>query len=500
MPRSCDRRTAERSHLVTESRRSTKVATTLAGMRPEESSPVEMRVGRSVPQRRLTVLFRLILVIPQAITLYFVGIAAFFVAIFGWFAALFTGRLPSGCADYLSGWLRWSARLDAYFFLLTDRHPPYSFDPSPTYPVDLTVVSGRLNRWAVLFRYFLALPASIAAGALIGGLAIFSVIMWVATLIRGQLPSWMFEAAAAAIRYRIRFNAYFFMLTSFQPAQVMGDGDLPPTALWSGTERGAGPWSGPPGPIYGTPPPPPSPPAPPWASPVAGVPPPPPPPPPFPLSSGETPSMDSLPVLGGYVAPGRVGPPAAVPEASIDAEPSAEALSPGGGALPPVIRPPVEPPSGFPPITPDNPSLPAGLLPSPPGNPGPPPIGPPSAPPAQEPGTFFAGSGTVATPTYMAPVSDSGDANGPWRLVLSSKARKLVVILFVLGGLGYFVDLAVAIPTFLGVQRSNQASRGPGPDGDGLRHPRTAGAVFQLRRHELRANESGDDRLLLRGQ
>ena len=46
------------------------------------------------PQRRATVIFRIILAIPQFIVLFFLGIAAFFVSMIGWFAALFTGRLP----------------------------------------------------------------------------------------------------------------------------------------------------------------------------------------------------------------------------------------------------------------------------------------------------------------------------------------------------------------------------------------------------------------------
>ena len=49
----------------------------------------------SAPQRRATVIFRIILAIPQFFVLFFLGIAAFFVAVIGWFAALFTGRLPS---------------------------------------------------------------------------------------------------------------------------------------------------------------------------------------------------------------------------------------------------------------------------------------------------------------------------------------------------------------------------------------------------------------------
>lgn len=81
---------------------------------PELSTPFEMAFGPSVRQRRVTVFFRPLLVIPQVIVLYFVGIAAFVVVFLGWFAALFTGRLPDAFARFILGYLRWRARVDGY--------------------------------------------------------------------------------------------------------------------------------------------------------------------------------------------------------------------------------------------------------------------------------------------------------------------------------------------------------------------------------------------------
>ncbi len=45
-------------------------------------------------QRRLTVFFRLLLLIPQLIVVWLLGIVTFFAAIAAWFAALVLGRLP----------------------------------------------------------------------------------------------------------------------------------------------------------------------------------------------------------------------------------------------------------------------------------------------------------------------------------------------------------------------------------------------------------------------
>ena len=77
-------------------------------------------------RNRLTVFFRLILLIP----LYIVGYVFFLIAIFltflAWFAVLFTGRYPEGMRKFVIGTFRYFMRISAYAFLLTDQYPPFS--------------------------------------------------------------------------------------------------------------------------------------------------------------------------------------------------------------------------------------------------------------------------------------------------------------------------------------------------------------------------------------
>jgi small-conductance mechanosensitive channel len=85
-----------------------------------------------VPQlenrNRLTVFFRIILVIPQLIVLAILGIAAYVVLFIAFFAVLFTGRWPTGLRDFALGLMRWGIRVQAYCFLLTDQYPPFTLD------------------------------------------------------------------------------------------------------------------------------------------------------------------------------------------------------------------------------------------------------------------------------------------------------------------------------------------------------------------------------------
>jgi hypothetical protein len=79
-------------------------------------------------RNRLTVAFRIILVIPHLIVLAALVIAAFFVIVFGFFAVLFTGRWPAGARKFVLGVARWWLRFESYLVLLHDEYPPFSLD------------------------------------------------------------------------------------------------------------------------------------------------------------------------------------------------------------------------------------------------------------------------------------------------------------------------------------------------------------------------------------
>ena len=86
-------------------------------------------VGEFPQERnRVSVFFRIFLLIPHFIVLFFVGIAWFITAVIGWFAILFTGAYPEGLYNFAIGYLRWSLRVEAYGFLMRDEYPPFSLE------------------------------------------------------------------------------------------------------------------------------------------------------------------------------------------------------------------------------------------------------------------------------------------------------------------------------------------------------------------------------------
>ena len=185
---------------------------------------VEMWYAGTAPQGRLSVGFRIILAIPQLIVLYFLFIALFFVVVIGWFAALFMGRLPDWAHSFISGVVRWSTRVGAYLLLLTDRYPPFSLDDEDYPARPMLPEPGPLNRWAVLFRIILFVPAAIFLQIVQYGLtAPLLLVMWFVVLITGSMPPTLYLAYAALLRYETRFHSWFSMLTSEYPWGMLGD-------------------------------------------------------------------------------------------------------------------------------------------------------------------------------------------------------------------------------------------------------------------------------------
>ena len=209
--------------------------------------PVQVAVAEASPQQRVTVFFRALLIIPHYVVLYFLGIAAGVVAFVGWWAALFTGWLPDFAVSYMSGYIRWQARVTAYGMLLTDEYPPFSLDDEPGYPVRIAIpLRQRLNRAAVFFRIILVIPASLLSALVTyGGLTIVALIAWLITLITGKLPNSLHAAYTAIFRYSTRVNGYIYLLTAAYPGGLFGDTQGPAVDV-------APPGYGAPG-VYGTP-------------------------------------------------------------------------------------------------------------------------------------------------------------------------------------------------------------------------------------------------------
>ena len=166
---------------------------------------------------RVTVFFRLPLVIPHVVWLVLWGIAAILAVIANWFVTLFRGKPATGLHRFVARYVRYQLHLSAFAYLVANPFP--GFDGSPgRYPLDLELPEpSRQNRWKTGFRLFLAVPAFLVNSALGYGLIVTAFLTWFVGLTRAAAPWGLRNFAAYALRYQAQANAYFFLLTDVYP-------------------------------------------------------------------------------------------------------------------------------------------------------------------------------------------------------------------------------------------------------------------------------------------
>ena len=102
---------------------------------PDDSYPIRVGVAPPKPEySRMKALFRIIVGIPVYLLALVQGIIAGVVGIIAWFSILFTGRLPDGLYNPLRSALAYQTRATAYFLLMTEDYPPFSYDEAVEQP------------------------------------------------------------------------------------------------------------------------------------------------------------------------------------------------------------------------------------------------------------------------------------------------------------------------------------------------------------------------------
>ncbi|HEX6388437.1 MAG TPA: DUF4389 domain-containing protein [Solirubrobacteraceae bacterium] len=234
------------------------------------SYPIAYAADMPAERNRLTVFFRLLMMIPIAIVGFFYIIGAFFCILIAWFALVFTGRYPDGLYGFVRGVAQFMTRMNGYAYLQTDVYPPFDTGEHPEYPIRLSIPEQpeEQNRMTVIFRLILFIPVYIIQYAFSIAAQLVAIVMWFAALFTGKSPEGLHNALTFLLGYYARSMAYAALLTD----------KWPPISEEAGLPVGQ-----PSGTLTSPPPPPPPPPAP-VGEPAAAAPPPPPPPPPPPSS------------------------------------------------------------------------------------------------------------------------------------------------------------------------------------------------------------------------
>jgi hypothetical protein len=179
-----------------------------------------LTVSQAPARSRVTTFFRLLLAIPLYLVATLWGIGAFLGAIGAWFAIVFTGTYPEGIFNFVSGYVRFGARVSLYTFLAVDPYPPFSGGPDD-YAVQLAIpYQGQYDRLKTLLRIFYVIPAYIVGviceyvGFVVG------FVSWLVIVITGNQPAGLQSAIIALYGWQIRLNGLMMLVTESYDLQV----------------------------------------------------------------------------------------------------------------------------------------------------------------------------------------------------------------------------------------------------------------------------------------
>ena len=127
---------------------------------------------------------------------------------------LFRKKYPKWWFDWNLELMRFSARVSAYFALLTDEYPSTDEEQSVHLEMGYPNVEDDLNRWMPLVKWLLAIPHYIVFLILSIVAVIFIVVAWFAILFTGRYPRGLFDFVVGVARYGYRVQAYAILMVT----------------------------------------------------------------------------------------------------------------------------------------------------------------------------------------------------------------------------------------------------------------------------------------------
>jgi hypothetical protein len=190
---------------------------TAIGPLPMRADPLRVEVDDQPRRSRLTVFFRLVLAAPHYVWLTLWSVVALPAAVLNWLGTLITGTPPRALRRFLITYLRYQLHVSAFVYLIANPFPGFT-GAEGSYPIELRAAeNARQNRWSVLARAPLALPALLIASAYSSLLLIVAVLGWFAALARAEMPLGFRNAGALALRYAAQTGGYILVVTDAYP-------------------------------------------------------------------------------------------------------------------------------------------------------------------------------------------------------------------------------------------------------------------------------------------
>ena len=188
------------------------------------SNQIETQIDVSLTERnRMTVLFRIILMVPMAIFIASFAPQQFDSGNMSWvtrffvlpvaLSIVFRQAYPSYLLAFNEAFISLSTRVDAYLLVLTDEYP--SLEENDVVSVTFPEVDPKaLNRYLPLVKWFLAIPLYVVGFAYAIYAIFLTIFAWVSVVFTGNYPEWCAEGVVGTIAFWNRIAGYALLMVT----------------------------------------------------------------------------------------------------------------------------------------------------------------------------------------------------------------------------------------------------------------------------------------------
>jgi TRAP-type mannitol/chloroaromatic compound transport system permease small subunit len=160
--------------------------------------------------------------LPHLFILAFLSIWGAILTFIAFWSILFTGRYPESMFEYQVKLIRWSTRVNARLYNLSDDYPAFGMEVQDEhinidipYPENLSRATLILK---VLFGgFYVLLPHGFVLLFRILATLVLAFLAWWAVLFTGKYPESWFEFNVGTLRWGFRVNNYINLLTDEYP-------------------------------------------------------------------------------------------------------------------------------------------------------------------------------------------------------------------------------------------------------------------------------------------
>ncbi|APV43981.1 hypothetical protein Dform_00626 [Dehalogenimonas formicexedens] len=179
----------------------------------QTATPYPATLSIDYPEKardRVSVAFRLLLMIPIAIIVSILRGSTLFIAAL--LMILFRQKYPRWWFDWNLNLTRFNTRVMSFVALLRDEYP--STDEEQSVHLDLVYPDAKqdLGQGMPLVKWFLAIPHYFILVFLGLAAVVCAIISWFAILFTGKMPRSLFDFILGVMRWALRVSAYAFLL------------------------------------------------------------------------------------------------------------------------------------------------------------------------------------------------------------------------------------------------------------------------------------------------